>query len=93
MSTMESSPEPRRRGVVGPIVVGAVVGLVVAMIVVLNLHILVGLEEGYASTPAQVAEFSPVLLTADILLTVGLPVLGAIVALRAARRATPSARG
>lgn len=81
---MEFSPD-RRRVSIPLMVIGALVGLMVAVIVVLNLHILVGLEEGYASTPAQVAEFSAVLLVVDILLTVGLPALGAVAALRLLR--------
>ena len=83
---MESSSEPRRGGRLAPAVVGFVVGLIIAVILVLNLHILVGLEDGYASTPTQVAEFSPALLVVDVLLTVGLPVLGAMAAVRLFRR-------
>lgn len=81
----------RSGGTIVLAVIGAVVGLVVAAIIVLNLHILVGLEEGYASTPAQVAEFSTVLLVVDIALTVGLPLLGAWAATRILRRRTPAA--
>lgn len=65
----------------------AIVGLVVSLVVILNLHILAGLEEGYAATPSQVLEFSVFLAIADIaLLTIG-PALGILAATRL-RRAT-----
>lgn len=61
-------------------------GLVVAFIVMLNLHIAVGLEEGYAASPAEVWDFSPVLTVADVVLLVGGPLLGVFAAHRLRRR-------
>ena len=89
MSTMESRSEPRRGGRLAPALLGFVIGLVIAVILVLNLHILVGLEDGYASTPTQVAEYSPALLVVDALLTIGLPFLGAMAFVRLFRRRRP----
>ena len=57
-------------------------GLVVAFIVLLNLHITVGLEEGYAASPAEVWDFSPLLTAADVVLLVGGPLLGLLAARR-----------
>lgn len=90
MSTMEAS-QSRRHASIPLLLLGALSGLIVAVIVVLNLHILVGLEEGYASTPAQVAEYSTVLAVVDILLIVGLAVLGAMTLSRLTRREQPAA--
>lgn len=67
-------------------VIGAVAGLVIAGIVVLNVHIFAGLEQGYAATPAEVVEFSGLLAAADVLLLVGLPVLAVVAVLRMRRR-------
>lgn len=61
---------------------GAAVGFVVAVIVVLNLHILAGLEEGYAATPAEVLDHSVPLAVVDVVLLVGLPVFVALVVWR-----------
>ncbi len=61
-------------------------GLVFAFIVMLNLHITVGLEEGYAASPAQVWGFSPLLTAADVVLLVGGPLLGLYAAHRIHRR-------
>lgn len=65
--------------------IGAVVGLVVAAIVVLNLHILAGLEAGYAATPQEVWGHSPALAVLDIGLLVGGPALGAVLSGRSRR--------
>jgi hypothetical protein len=59
-------------------VLGGVAGFVLAVIAILNLHILVGLEQGYAATPAQVVEFSIVLAVVDVIILVVGPVLGAL---------------
>lgn len=61
-------------------------GLVFAFIVMLNLHIAVGLEEGYAASPAQVWGFSPLLTAADVVLLFGGPLLGIFAARRLHRR-------
>lgn len=50
-------------------------GLWVALIVVLNLHILVGLEEGYAASPAEVLDHSVLLAVVDVVLLIGGPAL------------------
>ena len=56
-------------------VAAAGVGAVMAVITVMNLHILAGLYEGWAATPAQVLEYSPVLAAVDVVILVGGPVL------------------
>ncbi len=61
---------------------GALCGLVVGVIVVLNLNILAGLEDGYASTPRQVLDMSALLALAEIMLLIAGPVLGALIAVR-----------
>lgn len=67
-----------------------VVGLVVAVIVTLNLHIVVGLEQGYAATPAEVFDHSVLLGVFDILLLVSGPTLGVLL-VRRSRAAAPDA--
>jgi len=57
-------------------VVAALGGFVVAVIAILNLHILVGLEAGYAASPADVFERSVLLGMVDIALLVAGPMLG-----------------
>jgi len=61
-------------------------GFVVAVIVILNLHILVGLKNGYAASPANVFEWSVLLGVVDIALLVAGPVLGIVAASRLRRR-------
>jgi hypothetical protein len=56
-------------------VLAGLTGLIVATIVVLNLHIIVGLEEGYAASPAEVIDRSWVLAAADVCVLVGGPAL------------------
>jgi hypothetical protein len=56
----------------------AIVGFVVAAIVVLNLHIMVGLEEGYAAPPGDVWSRSPILAALDVVLLAGGPALGVL---------------
>ena len=58
--------------------VGAVGGLIVAAVAILNLHILVGLEEGYAASPREAWEFSGVLAVIDVGVLVAGPLLGAL---------------
>jgi hypothetical protein len=64
-------------------VFAAVVGLVVALIIVLNLHILAGLEQGYAASPSEVVDHSVILAIVDVVLLVGGPLAG--IAVMAAR--------
>jgi len=87
-------PAERRRRLATAVLcaIGAVAGLIVAVIVVLNLHIVAGLEEGYAATPAQVVDHSPVLAAVDAVFLVATPMLGVLVALwilRRVRRSVP----
>jgi hypothetical protein len=63
-------------------VLAALGGFVVAVIVILNLHILVGLEDGYAASPADVIEWSVLLGVVDLALLVAAPVLGIVAASR-----------
>jgi energy-converting hydrogenase Eha subunit B len=51
-------------------------GLIVAVIIILNLHIIVGLEEGYAASPVEVFESSVLVALVDVALLVAGPVLG-----------------
>lgn len=67
-------------------VVAALGGFVVAAIAILNLHILVGLEDGYAASPADVFQWSVLLGMIDIALLVAGPVLGVIAVSRLRRR-------
>jgi hypothetical protein len=65
---------------------GGLCGLVVSVIVVLNLHILVGLEEGYAASPSQVWDRSAVLAVLDVALFTAGPLLGALAAWKMLRQ-------
>ena len=69
-----------------PSVLAALGGFVVAVIVILNLHIFVGLKDGYAASPADVFEWSVLLGVVDIALLVAGPVLGIVAASRLRRR-------
>ena len=62
--------------------VGGLGGLVVSAVVVLNLHILVGLEDGYAASPRDVWDRSAVLAAVDVALLLGGLLLGALAARR-----------
>ncbi|MCA9828995.1 MAG: hypothetical protein KC495_00880 [Dehalococcoidia bacterium] len=57
----------------------AIAGAVIAFIAILNLHIWVGLEEGYAATPADVLDRSLFLVLVDVLLLVGGFLLGIVI--------------
>lgn len=59
--------------------VGALAGFIAASIVIFNLHTIVGLEEGYGSTPQQVLDHSIVLAVADIGL-LGAGIVGGVLA-------------
>jgi hypothetical protein len=69
---------------------GAVTGLVVAIILMLNLHIFAGVEDGYMATPAQVLERSVWILVADVVILVVAPLLSVILVVRL-RRVPPDA--
>ena len=51
-------------------------GLFVAVVIILNLHIMVGLEEGYAASPVEVFESSVLVALVDVTLLVAGPALG-----------------
>lgn len=69
---------------------GALMGLVIAVVVVLNLHIFTGVVDGYMASPAEVIEHSVLLAVIDVLLLVAAPVLAVVVVLRLrARRRGP----
>ena len=79
-----------RAAVIG---IAAVSGLVVAVIVTLNLHIVVGLEQGYAATPVEVFDRSILLGVVDLLLLLGGPAAGVLLVQRSRRvRSTRSGR-
>lgn len=65
--------------------VAALVGLALAAIVTLNLHILVGLEQGYAATPAEVLDRSVLLAVVDVVLLVAGPAAGVLLLQRLRR--------
>lgn len=79
------SRPPRARMVLVPLL--ALIGFLAAVIIIVNLHIFVGLEEGYAASPAQVWEWSPILGAIDLALLVAGPVLGV---LAVSRRRNPT---
>lgn len=68
------------------VVFAALIGFVVAVIVVLNLHIIVGLEQGYAASPDDVVNRSVVLAAVDVGLLVSGPALGVLALSRARGR-------
>jgi hypothetical protein len=74
----------RLRGVL--LLAAALGGFVVAVIVVLNLHIVVGLEEGYAASPREVGRHSTLLVVADIALLLAGPTVAVMAARKARRR-------
>jgi uncharacterized BrkB/YihY/UPF0761 family membrane protein len=73
----------RRRRVTASLgVFGALAGLVVAIIVTLNLHIFLGVEDGYMASPTQVLERSVWILVVDAVIVVAAPVLATILVVR-----------
>jgi ABC-type antimicrobial peptide transport system permease subunit len=80
----------RRLTTVSLSVLGALAGLVGAVIVTLNLHILVGLEDGYMAGPTQVLERSVWLLVMDAVILVAAPVLAVILVVRLRRSSSNS---
>jgi uncharacterized membrane protein len=76
-------------------VLGALTGLVMAVVVVLNLHIFTGVVDGYMASPAEVVEHSVLLAVVDVLLLVAAPVLAVVtvVRLRTRRRGPTQTSG
>ena len=69
---------------------GAFTGLVMAVVVVLNLHIFTGVVDGYLASPAQVVEHSVLLAVVDVLILVAAPVLAVVMVVRLrAQRSVP----
>lgn len=69
----------------------AFAGLVVAAVVVLNLHIFAGVADGYMASPAEVVEHSVLLAAVDVLLLIATPVLAVVIVVRLrARRRGPT---
>ena len=73
-------------------VAGGAVGLAVSVIVVLNLHILAGLEEGYATGARQVWGRSVLLALVDIALLVAGTVFGVVASWRRSGRSPQPGR-
>ena len=63
----------------------AVAGLVAAVIVTLNLHIFLGPDDGYISSPSQVLEHSQLLVAVDVVVLIVGPVRAAILVVRSRR--------
>jgi len=78
--------EPHTAGMMALSAVAALGGFVVAVIAILNLHILVGLEAGYAASPADVFTWSVLLGMVDIALLVAGPTLGVVAVSRFRRQ-------
>lgn len=88
---MNNSDHPVRR--VAFALAGGAVGLTVSVIVVLNLHILAGLEEGYAASAREVWGRSVLLALADIALLVAGAVFGVVVTWRRSGRSPQPGQG
>lgn len=72
---------------------GGTAGLIVAIVVTLNLHIFLGVEDGYMATPTQVMDRSGLILVVDALILIALPTLSAVLVhrtRRASREPDPS---
>lgn len=81
----------RRRLVTASLgVFGALAGLVVAIIVTLNLHIFLGVEDGYMASPTQVLERSVWILVVDAVVLVAAPVIAVILVVRLRRSSQDS---
>jgi hypothetical protein len=80
-----SSGTRRRLATVALSALGALAGLVIASIVALNLHIFLGVEEGYMAGPTQIVERSSWLLVVDAVILVAAPVLAIILVVRLRR--------
>lgn len=81
---MNNSHHPVRRFAFA--IAGGAVGLAVSVIVVLNLHILAGLEDGYAASAREVWDRSVLLALADIALLVAGAVTGVVASWRRSGR-------
>ena len=66
-------------------VLSACTGLLIAIVVVLNLHIYAGVDDGYMASPAEVVEHSILLAAVDVLLLLAFPVLAVVLRRRMSR--------
>lgn len=86
-------PDRRRRLVTAVHgVLAAMAGLVVASVVTLNLHIYLGVEDGYMAGPTQVLERSPWILVLDTVVLVAIPVAAIVLAVRLRGQSEPRPR-
>ena len=81
-----------RAGRVVSALAGGTAGLIVAVIVVLNLHILVGLEHGYAAGPREVWDASAALAVVDVALFAAGPLVGVLLVISMSGRAASHGR-
>ncbi len=81
----ETSPKPRLLGVS---VLGAVVGAIIGAIVAVNIAIYLGPDQGYESSIGDLFEANAIVGVLTILALVGGPVVGIVVARRAAQKRT-----
>ncbi len=63
-------------------VAAAALAFIPAAIVTLNLHIYLGVEDGYMASPTQVLERSPLLLGVDVVLALAAPALAVLLVVR-----------
>jgi len=75
---MRRSTAGSRGGRGALLLVGSVGGLFLALLVMVNLHVWAGLEQGYAATPQQVWDRSVLLAVLDVAVLVAGPLLGAL---------------
>lgn len=73
-------------------VIAALGGLAAAVVVILNLHIAAGLEQGYAAGPREVWDRSPLLGLTDVALLVGGPLLALLLVAKVRRHDDTAAR-
>ena len=85
MSPTSAGEGPRRLATAALATAAAIAGLVVAAVVTLNLHIFLGVEDGYMATPTQVIDRSVWILVVDVLLLIALPTAAVTLVLRIRR--------
>lgn len=82
MSPTPAGHGPRRLATAALATAGAITGVVVAAVVTLNLHIFLGVEDGYMATPTQVIDRSVWILVLDVLILIALPTAAVTLVLR-----------